>query len=248
MHVANGIYEESLKQHHTKPIPPDLGVVTLVEIIVVDALLPIPEPSCRVLKDAKGYFLLWPRRLIVVESFNESEPTNLCPPSIRKRKLSTLQPQKAQHNVVEVDEMPSFVKLLFTKLSGHSHFLTYNFAAPKPIFGVGKLVTVCWVDFIDMCRLNMLPDTIMSLYQWLVAIIVLHIFIFLYLCSRFLIIPFQNSMKFFVYTSTKAIATLDWFSMSRTYARYYAHERGKARLPKSRTTWSKGYIFVAVAS
>jgi hypothetical protein len=119
-----------------------------------------------VLKTAKGLFLLWPRRFIVVESMGESEPTNLCPPPIIKGNHSNPHPANPPSKVVALSEMPPFVKLLFQKLSQQNTYGTYNFPAPKGIFGVGKLITLCWVDFEDMWRSDMLCETLMSLYQW----------------------------------------------------------------------------------
>lgn len=80
IHVANGLFEESIKLHHGKSIPIGLGVVSITKFVCANALLPIPEGKCVRVNSAQGMFILWPRRLIVVMSKGESAPKNLCPP------------------------------------------------------------------------------------------------------------------------------------------------------------------------
>lgn len=165
MLVANGFFEESIRKHHNKDVPDGLGVVSLVDILFENAMLPIPEPSCRLLKGAKGMILLWPRRLIRVESLGEEEPTNLCPPPLVKgKRVFPIAPNPTSKDV-DIEKMPPSIQLLFQKLSGHNTLGTYNFASPPPILGVGKLITLCWVDFEDMWRMDMVTETLMSLYQ-----------------------------------------------------------------------------------
>lgn len=172
MLVANGLFEESTKQHRGRDIANGLGVVSIIDVLVDNAVLPVQEAARRVLKGTKGSILLWPRRLIQVECMGESEPKNRCPPprSKSKLKLPPLEPTTSIKNPTKmddkVDEMPTMVKLLFSKMAKHSTFETYDFPAEEHIFGVPKLVTLCWVDFDDLWKGDMLSETLISLYQW----------------------------------------------------------------------------------
>lgn len=181
LHVANGIFEESIKLHHGNSIPIGLGVVSITKPILGEARLPLVEGSCQTVKSAMGMLLLWPRRLIVVEGRGESAPQNLCPPFHRKQKppLSTKPTtncEKPPHNsptkiqttkqsLVSVLEMPPIVKLVHDKLSMKDKCSTYTFPTPKEVFGVPKDIVLCSVDFEDLWRCDLLTENIMSLYQ-----------------------------------------------------------------------------------
>lgn len=179
--VANGSFEESIKLHHGIPIPIGLGVVSITKPILGDARLPLVETSCQTVKLAVGMLILWPRRLIVVESMGESEPKNLCPkfiptpkslqipkpPTIDNTKSTINSPKKnLTHTPSKVDvvDMPPMVKILYEKLSTHNKQSTYSFPTTKEVFGIGKLIMLVWVDFEDLWRCEMVNQGLMSLY------------------------------------------------------------------------------------
>jgi hypothetical protein len=83
---------------------------------------------------------------------------NLLPPNV-------VEPKMVEPKVVDTSKMPGSLKVLFDKISNHSKMGSYNFPVPKGVFGVGRLIVVCWVDFEDIWKCNMATEPIMSLYQ-----------------------------------------------------------------------------------
>lgn len=125
--------------------------------------------------------ILWPRRLVVVESLGESDPKSLCPPrKVTKKQQSSPNQQKHEllpkpleeplinkpSKVVPLTDMAPMLRMLCEKLSRHNPLETYHFPTPNSVFGVERLITVLWADFEDIWKGDMIAETAMSLHQW----------------------------------------------------------------------------------
>lgn len=151
--------------HHGNTIPQGVARVSLDKALVPSASLPFPEENVVKVGKAEGNFLLWPRRLIRVLSLREGVPKFLRKSLPKEPTLKQPKAPIAIKEAADLQPMPQFVGVMYNWMRTIDPESYYVFAAHQRVFGVERNLIVCWKDFDDFWKFDMIPGTIMGLNQ-----------------------------------------------------------------------------------